>query len=50
MEKSGTITLLQQDLEEYYQGTVSDRVRELWDLTYDELKDIILTGSYTLLQ
>jgi hypothetical protein len=49
LEKNGTITLTEADLEEYTSGCVSKRVQDNWNLTYKELDDIIKAGSYTKL-
>lgn len=49
MEKSGTITLTQEDLELYEAGEVSDRVKLLWELTFPELRDIIESRNYNLI-
>lgn len=50
MEKSGKITLTQEDMLQYRQGTVSDRLRDFFlVLTYEELNKLILAGEYQLL-
>lgn len=46
MEKNGTISLTEDDLNEYTSGNVSKRIQDNWGLTYEELKEIILAKSY----
>jgi len=45
MEKNSSPVLTEQDLEEYRQGRVSDRIAEIWGLTYEELDAIIKSHS-----
>lgn len=48
LEKSGTIVLTQQDLDEFHLGRVTDRVESNWGLTYNQLMEIVTTNSYVL--
>lgn len=48
MDKDGVITVTHQDLEEYYEGNVSKRIKDLWDLTFEELRSKIQLDEYTL--
>lgn len=49
MEKNGTILLTEEDLDEFKTGTVSQRVKETWDLSYDDLKKIIENKNYKVI-
>ena len=50
MEKSGVISLTKEDMDIFQQQKeVSDRVKELWGLTYSELYSKIIAGAYTLI-
>lgn len=46
MEKSGRILLTQDDLASFYSGLVSDRVRDMWGISFEELRDIIQNNQY----
>lgn len=46
LEKSGTITLTLQDLEELRRGKVSDRVKATWGLTLVELQEVVTKKDY----
>lgn len=46
MEKNGTINLTSEDLESFYKGEVSDRILQLWNLTYQELEEIVNSNNY----
>lgn len=46
LEKSGTILLTKEDLEEYKQGCVSDRLQEAWGMTLAELQFIVENNNY----
>ncbi|MCI4437243.1 MAG: hypothetical protein JHC33_10600 [Ignisphaera sp.] len=48
LEKSGSVTLTDKDLEEYNKGIVSDRIAETWKLSYNELRDVVENKSYIL--
>ena len=47
MEKSSQLFLTNQDLEEYREGRVSQRIQSTWGLTYGELSAIIEAHQYT---
>jgi hypothetical protein len=47
LEKNGTIALTENDLKEYNSGNVSQRVKDSWGLSIDELKEVIEKESYT---
>ena len=49
MEKSGQLVLTDDDLKQYKEGKVSERIVTLWQLKYDELRQIINDGNYTLM-
>jgi hypothetical protein len=46
LEKNGTIVLTQEDLEAYNQGLVSDRLKQLWQLSFEELQTIVNNANY----
>lgn len=46
LEKQGKVVLTDEDLEEYNKGSVSDRIKRTWDLSLDDLKDVIETQQY----
>ena len=46
LEKNSAPTLTQDDLEAYRRGEVSDRVKEIWGLTFEQLRDIIESFQY----
>lgn len=46
LEKSGTITLTDEDLDEFYKGKVSEKIRSTWGLTFLELKEIVVANNY----
>lgn len=48
MEKSGNIVLTQEDLIAFQAGTVSDRIKGLWDLTFEGLQSKINAGEFTV--
>lgn len=47
MEKSSQLFLTAQDLSEYKEGRVSQRIQDTWGLTYGELSAIIEAHQYT---
>lgn len=47
MEKSGRIILTKEDLDEFANGRVSQRIRETWGLTLGQLSEIIKAHEYT---
>lgn len=46
LEKSGTISLTSQDLEELREGKVSERVKATWGLTLVELQEVVKNNDY----
>lgn len=46
LEKSSSPVLTPQDLEAFQRGVVSDRIHEIWGLTYEQLRDIIQSQTY----
>lgn len=50
MEKNGSILLTEADLDEFRKGNVSNRVRETWDLSYEDLKQYIENNNYKVIQ
>jgi hypothetical protein len=48
LEKNSQITLTQEDLDLYNQGSVSDRLQQLWSLSFDELRDLIKNNQYSV--
>lgn len=48
LEKNGSITLTDRDLQCYYDGYVSERVSREWGLSLDELHEVIKANNYTL--
>lgn len=48
LEKSGTITLTTEDLNELHAGKVSERVQSTWGLTLQQLQEIVAMKSYVL--
>lgn len=46
MEKSGKISLTQEDLDSFFAGQVSERVKSIWGISYEELKNFIDTNFY----
>lgn len=49
MDKDGTILLTDEDLDEFRKGTVSGRVKETWNLSYEDLKTIIENNNYKVI-
>lgn len=47
MEKSSQLVLTAQDLSDYREGRVSQRIQDTWGLTYGELSAIIDAHEYT---
>ncbi len=41
LEKNSSPVLNEEDLEAYRRGEVSDRVKEIWGLTFEQLRAII---------
>jgi hypothetical protein len=46
LEKSGTIQLTEEDVLLAKQGVVSDRVKETWGLTLQELQEVVNNNDY----
>lgn len=46
LEKQGKVVLTDEDLEQYNKGQVSPRVKETWDFSLDDLKDVIASKQY----
>jgi hypothetical protein len=46
MEKSGSVVLTDDDLKQYNAGIVSKRVQETWDLSLDELRQVVEKGQF----
>ncbi len=46
LEKSGTITLTDEDIYELQNLKVSERVRSNWNLSLEELQEIVASNSY----
>jgi hypothetical protein len=49
MEKNGNILLTEEDLDKFRQGIVSDRVRDTWNLSYEDLKKYIENNNYKVI-
>lgn len=47
IEKSGSIVLTPDDIEQYNAGIVSERIRQTWGLSLDDLKAIIESNQFT---
>jgi hypothetical protein len=46
LEKSGTITLTLEDLDEFHKGKVSDKIQSTWGLSFEDLKKIVASNDY----
>lgn len=46
LEKSGTIVLTVDDINELNNGKVSERVSSTWNLTLQQLKEIVANNDY----
>jgi hypothetical protein len=49
LEKSGTIQLSEDDVELAKQGIVSDRVKQSWGLTLEQLQEVVNNNDYNLI-
>ena len=49
VKDSGTVLLTKEDLAEYALGKVSNRVKELWGFTYEELKEVYKNNNYRII-
>jgi hypothetical protein len=50
LEKQGKVVLTDEDLEQYNKGQVSDRVKETWGLSLDDLKAVIAAQQYVIIK
>ena len=50
LEKNSSVVLTKDDLDLYNAGKVSDRLRDNWNLTYDDLRKIVESNNYTLVE
>lgn len=50
IEKNSCINLTEEDVSLYNKGLVSDRLKSLWNLDLDSLREIIESHNYTLLK
>lgn len=48
MEKNGMLTLTEQDMEMYKEGQVSQKVKEAWDIEYEEMDQLVKAGSFQI--
>jgi len=48
LEKNGHVVLVDNDLDEFYEGRVSPRVQREWGFTLEELHEVIQSKRYTL--
>lgn len=46
MEKTGKVALTSYDLDQLAQGKVSQRLEELWGMTFEELKNVVESKNY----
>lgn len=49
MIKSGSLLLTNEDLQEYYQGRVSQRLKDSWGLTLEDLQKYIQNNNYEVI-
>jgi hypothetical protein len=47
LEKDSKVVLTDDDIVEYRHGRVSDRVKETWGLTFEELQALVSSKQYT---
>jgi hypothetical protein len=50
LEKQGMVVLTDEDLEQYNRGQVSDRVKQTWDLSFNDLKEVVETKQYVIVK
>lgn len=50
MEKNSSVILTKDDLAQYDRGLVSDRLVQTWGFTFSELKNIVESGAYKLVE
>lgn len=48
MEKTGAVSLTEEELIKAKSGVLPDRIKQDWDLTLPELESIIQTGNYQI--
>jgi hypothetical protein len=46
MEKNGSILLTEEDLNLFSKGQVSERIKTLWNLSFNELEEVINNNYY----
>lgn len=46
LEKNSAPVLTESDIEAYNRGEVSDRIKDIWGLTFEQLRDIMETHNY----
>lgn len=46
LEKTGEIRLNEDDIKQAKEGKVSDRVKDTWNLTVDELQGLVKAGEF----
>ena len=49
LEKSGSIVLTKEDLDDLRLGLVSERVKSSWGLTLEQLQEIVRNNDYTII-
>jgi hypothetical protein len=49
LEKSGTIQLTEDDINLARSGMVSERVRQTWGLTLEQLQEVVNNNDYNLI-
>lgn len=49
LEKSGSIVLTKEDLDDLRLGLVSERVKSSWGLTLEQLQEIVSNNNYTII-
>ena len=50
LEKQGKVVLTDDDMALYNKGQVSNRIKETWGLSLDDLKHVVNTKSYTIIK
>lgn len=48
LEKSSTVVLTEQDLADYRLGIVSERVKQTWGFTLDQLREVVENNNYVV--
>jgi hypothetical protein len=49
LEKSSTVVLTEQDINDYKLGLVTDRVKQTWGFTLEQLKEIVDKKDYKII-